>query len=168
MSGLPGSEKSTLGRGVAARLQIPLLDKDVILESLFDSLGWGTETQRHALSRAADSALLAVADENGRGVLVNWWHHDSAPRQLATLGGRLVEVFCDCPAPVAAQRFTARRRHPGHLDPEPSASEVATRVAPVERAFRGPLHLGGPLLTVDTTRAVDLDALTGRLRSFSR
>lgn len=163
---LPVSGKSTLAGGIADRLTLPLLDKDAILEALLDALGWGTAEQRHTLSRAGDAALLALAPDNGRAVLVNWWHQDSAPTQLAGPDGPLVEVFCDCPVAVASRRFTARRRHPGHLDPDLTPAEVDARVAHLEDTYTGPLRLGGPLLTVDTTRAVDIDALHVRIRSL--
>lgn len=167
VSGLPGSGKSTLASGLAPRLSLPLLDKDVVLRSLFDSISWGTDQERETLSRAGDAAMLALALDNGAGVLVNWWHHDTAPRQLAALGSPLVQVFCDCPAAVAAQRFRTRRRHPGHLDPELSDAQFEARVAHITDTFAGPLQLSAPLVAVDTTGHVDLDDLTSRFSSLT-
>jgi shikimate kinase len=42
VSGLPASGKTVLGRALAGALDLPLLDKDEILESMFESLGWAT------------------------------------------------------------------------------------------------------------------------------
>ncbi|MFJ4183440.1 AAA family ATPase, partial [Streptomyces sp. NPDC089733] len=57
ISGLPGSGKSTLARSLAERLSLPLIDKDVILESLYDSLGVGDHAWRSRLSRASDDIM---------------------------------------------------------------------------------------------------------------
>ena len=68
MSGLPGSGKTTLGRSLARALDLPLLDKDEILEGLFDSLGIGDAEWRSRLSRAADEVLCRLARESGGAV----------------------------------------------------------------------------------------------------
>ncbi len=54
------------------------------------------------------------------------------------------------------RRYLARapRRHPGHLDHQ-VAPEIRARL---ERGAE-PLGLGGPLLQVDTTQAVDVGAV---------
>ena len=41
ISGLPCTGKTTLGREVAIKYNLPFISKDDIKESLFDSLGWG-------------------------------------------------------------------------------------------------------------------------------
>jgi predicted kinase len=163
VSGLPASGKSTLARVLAERLSLSLMDKDEILESLFDSLGTGDHSWRHRLSRASDDILFSLAARTPGAVLDNWWNHETAPARLRELGGRLIEVFCDCDPAVAAERFQARSRHPGHLDPQHTPEQVAERVAFVRDTFPGPLHLGGPLLVIDTNRSVDHDLVTRRL-----
>ncbi|MFI1095615.1 AAA family ATPase [Streptomyces sp. NPDC020917] len=163
VSGLPGSGKSTLARELAGRLRLPVLDKDRILESLYDALGVGDPEWRSRLSRAADDVLFTLAADAGRAVLVNWWHHDTAPARLRSLGGRLIEVFCDCDAALAAERFQARVRHPGHLDPRLTPEQVAQRVDSIRATYPGPLRLGGPLLTVDTTTPADAPGIATRI-----
>jgi AAA domain len=71
VSGLAGSGKTTVARQLATRLELPLLDKDVILESLFDSLGVGDERWRARLSRASDEVLFRLADVSRGAVLDN-------------------------------------------------------------------------------------------------
>ncbi|KQX57938.1 hypothetical protein ASE09_23515 [Streptomyces sp. Root66D1] len=164
VSGLPASGKSTLARGLAARLGLPLLDKDVILEALYDSLGVGDQGWRHRLSRAADDVLYALAADAGRAVLVNWWHRDTAPDRLRALGGTLVEVHCACDPTLVTERFRTRARHPGHLDHELGPQQLRDRVA-AWAARPGPLGLGpdgtpgARPLVVDTNRPVGADAL---------
>ncbi|BAJ33077.1 MULTISPECIES: AAA family ATPase [Kitasatospora] len=163
VSGLPASGKSTLARALAEELGLPLLDKDEILESLYDSLGVGDHDWRRRLSRAGDDVLFRLAARTRGAVLDNWWHHETAPARLRELGGRLVEVFCDCDPALAAERFQARTRHPGHLDRRQSPEQVAERVAVIRATFPGPLRLGGPLLAVDTNDRVDPATVTRRL-----
>ena len=159
VSGLPGSGKSTLARSLAPRLALPLIGKDTILESLFDSLGTGDHTWRTQLSRASDEILFSLAVDAGRAVLDNWWHHDTAPERLRGIADTLIEVHCDCDPALAAARFRARTRHPGHLDPQLTPAQVEERVAAIRATFRGPLELGGRLLIVDTSRRVDMTSL---------
>lgn len=168
LSGLPGSGKTTLGRALAPALGLPMLDKDEILEALFDSLGGGDAAWRTRLSRAADEVLCRLARETRGAVLVSWWRPPGAagdsgtPTEwLSTLPGRRVEVYCDCGPRLAAERFLARTRHAGHLDRSKRPDEV---LASFERlAGRGPLGLG-EVIRAETEGAVDLAGLVERIR----
>ena len=82
VSGLPASGKTTVGRLVSQRLSLPLIDKDAILEAMFDSLGCRDRDERSRLSRASDEVLFTLAETSHAAVLVNWWNHDSAPTRL--------------------------------------------------------------------------------------
>jgi hypothetical protein len=155
-----------VGRALAEHLALPVFDKDVILEALYDSLGIGDQDWRGRLSRASDEVLFTLAAQAGRAVLDNWWHHDSAPARLRRLGGRLIEVFCDCDPALAAQRFLARTRHPGHLDPQLSADQVAARVAAIRATYPGALRLGGPLVVADTHASIDAALLAKQVANL--
>ena len=69
ISGLPGSGKSTLGGQLARTLSLRLLDKDDILERLFESKGLGNAEWRKALSRESDEMLKTEAALPGGAVL---------------------------------------------------------------------------------------------------
>jgi hypothetical protein len=75
---------------------------------------------------------------------------------ISPLSGRVVEVHCGCPAEVAAERFLARKRHDGHLDRNKRSEDLVADLARL--AALGPLGIG-PLVTVDTSRTVDLDGV---------
>lgn len=159
VSGLAASGKSTVARALARGLDLPLLDKDDVLEALFDSLGCADLATRERLSRAADDVLLTVAAASPAAVAVNWWHFDTAPARLTAAADALVEVWCACPPEVAAERYAARRRHPGHLD-HLRVPDAATMAA----ADRGPLGVG-PLVRVDTDGPVDETTLVAQVRA---
>ncbi len=171
VSGLPASGKSTVADALAAALGLPLLDKDALLEALFESRGSGDAAWRRALSAQADEAFERKAQASGGAVLVSWWRHPLSPTAsgtptgwLACLIGHVVEVHCCCSAATAAQRFMARQRHPGHLD---GRWQLAELVASFEvQAALGPLGVG-PMVGVDTDAALSADAL-GRCVSAVR
>ena len=145
--GPSGSGKSTLARRLAPALGMPLLDKDDILEALFDSLGVGEADWRQRLSRSADEVLRRLATEMDGAVLASWWRHPKAESGsgtpidwLSSLPGKRVEVYCACEPRVAAERFLGRTRHAGHLD---STKDREGLAASFERlAAFGPLGVG--------------------------
>ena len=65
VSGLTASGKTTVGRLLSERLAMPLIDKDAILEVLFDSVGCNDTTQRTRLSRASDEVPLRTGRDVG-------------------------------------------------------------------------------------------------------
>jgi shikimate kinase len=168
VSGLAGSGKTTVGRALSEGLSLPLLDKDDILEALFDTLGCADREQRHRLSRASDEVLFRTAASSGPAVLVNWWDHATAPDRLRSIADSVVEVFCDCPVEVAAARFAARRRHPGHLDRLRTPEEHSEGIRRMREGYRGPLRLDDSPITVDTHRPVDVDGLLTDVRAALR
>lgn len=146
VSGLPASGKTTLGRLLADALDLPLLDKDDILESLFERVREVDPPTRQRLSRESDEHLAKVAEASQGAVIVSFWRHPSQDSDsgtptdwLADLNGRLIEVHCDCLPEVAEQRFRHRQRHPGHND----HMRAAVLSGQLRRlAARGPLGLG--------------------------
>lgn len=165
VSGLAASGKTTVGRALSEGLSLPLIDKDDILEALFDSMGCENREQRHRLSRASDEVLFRMAASSGSAVLVNWWNHETAPDRLRLVADSIVEVFCDCPVEVAAARFLTRQRHPGHLDRLRKPEEHAEGIRRLRETYRGPLRLNDSLITVNTNRLVDVDALLTDVRA---
>jgi hypothetical protein len=148
LSGLPASGKSTLGRAIAGVLQLPMLDKDQILEALFESRGVGDVIWRRQLSRMADQEFIAQASKLPAAVLASWWRHPSSsslesgtPTEwLLSLHGEVIEVHCVCRPSVAAFRFVERKRHAGHVDDQYSYEMLLAgfRV----QASLGPLRMG--------------------------
>jgi hypothetical protein len=167
VSGLPASGKSTVARAIADALRLPRLDKDEILEGLFDTLGVGDLAWRHKLSRAADDELRRQACALPGAVIVSWWRHPGSVSEsgtptewLSSLAGELVEMHCVCSPRVAATRFVSRKRHAGHLDGQKSLAAVQASFE--AQASLGPLKLGR-VLEVNTEVSLRAGELLARL-----
>lgn len=168
ISGLPASGKSTVAQYLARELQIPLLDKDAILEGLFEAKGVGDMEWRRALSRESDAILQAEAIASGGAVLVSHWHMPGMAANSGTptgwlvqLSNNLVNIHCSCPCDLAARRFVRRERHPGHLDRQRSPDEVLDSI----QAIAGSGHLRiARRIEVDTSRTPRLERLLHSVR----
>jgi AAA domain-containing protein len=169
ISGLPASGKTTLGLRMAKALDLPLLDKDEILEAMFDGLGVGDAAWRHRLSRAADVVLQRLAERSAGAVLASHWRHPQAGGAsgtptgwLPSLSASLVEIYCACPPAVAAERFLARRRHAGHLDRDKHRDEVLASF--IELSALGPLAVAS-VVRVDSENEPEVEAIVDQVRS---
>jgi predicted kinase len=143
-TGLPASGKTTLAAKIAREIHFEHLDKDTFLDALFDREECRTAEQRQELSRSADEMFRARAMSKTQAVLSSWWRHPTAVSESGTpvdwlrqAGTNLVEVYCECPAGVAVNRFTARRRHPKHLDALRTPEALLALFAQAER--QGPI-----------------------------
>jgi hypothetical protein len=169
VSGLPASGKTTLAGRLADALGLPLLDKDDILEALFDALGAGDMAWRQRLSRASDEVLRVAAGRSAGAVLTSFWRHPQVEGEagtpthwVAALSSRIVEVYCACPVELALARFQARIRHPGHNDAIRPAGDLRRKFN--DAGARGPLSVG-PLIRVDTTAPCDVEAVIAAVRT---
>lgn len=156
VSGAPGVGKSTLAEPLAQRLSLPLFAKDALKETLYDHIPAAAERAAWSkiLGGAAMELLWKLASLAPAAVLeANFRPSSDYERgKLAALGGPLVEVHCRCPPQLAAQRYAARHvgRHPTHVSAEISLEVLAE----FERSVTN-----GPVIEVDTTEPVDVDAL---------
>jgi thymidylate kinase len=161
VTGLPGAGKSTVAQIISVRLGLPLLDKDDVLERLFDEYQ-ADAAQREQLSRSADEIFLAEVGSLPSVVAVSFWRRHELSATTGTPIDRfpsrrqMIEVWCDCDPAIALDRFFARERHPAHGDAARDRESTARQLRRL--ADLGPLGVGH-LVIVDTSRTVDIEAM---------
>jgi predicted kinase len=169
VTGPPAAGKTTIAGPLAAELGFALLAKDRIKEALHDALsqqdaGQGREPEigwSRRLGAAAMELLWTLAADAPSAVLeANFWPDMVGRARLRSLSAAPVEVHCQCPVAECMRRYASRAgtRHPVHLD----GDEQRVGRALFERSAR-PLGFG-PVLSVDTTSAVDIGWLADGVR----
>jgi predicted kinase len=168
VSGAPASGKSTLARALAESFGYPLISKDTIKESLFDSLGGllnaeiGSPAElSRLLSRAAMEMLWSLAPCCPKVILeANFRPKSEYERgRLSTLQGRKLEIYCHCTTEEATRRFRERATRVGHH----MAHSMKTITAGLLEEFDRPVGIC-PVVDVDTEFSVSAADVIERIR----
>jgi predicted kinase len=164
---MPSSGKTTVAERLASQLRLPLIAKDEIKESLYESLGPGDPDSSAALGRAAYALTFLLSRtllDSGVSVIVEGNFFRDQESEFATLPEhRLVQLHCVAPLATLLERYANRSRHPGHHD----AKKINELPARFESGAHAALELPGDLIELDTTQPLDLDSLAGRIRGMS-
>ncbi len=165
VNGLPATGKTTLARRLPTHLRLPLLAKDAIKETLFDTLGWSDRVWSRRLGAVTFTLLYMLLEEQlraGRSCVVecNFTpdYDTQRWRDLAqTYPFTPFQALCVADGPTLYARYCARarspERHPGHVEPLNLDDHR-------ELLLRGriePLDIGGALYELDTTDFATID-----------
>ncbi len=157
VNGVPASGKSAVAARLSAATGWPVYGLDTVKDPFLAEIGAVERPFNRVLGRASYRAIFALigAAPPGTTAIVDAWF-GFQPRALleallAEAGiDAVLEIWCHAPPDLVAARYGARagERLPGHPGPE-YAGELARLAARAE-----PMRLG-PVLAVDTSRAVD-------------
>ncbi len=177
IAGLPATGKSAFTNLLSRELGIPCLSKDVIKESLFDSLGFQSREEKVRLGEAAYRILLEQAEKilsHGLTVALenNFEDISRAPlmEMLKRTGAKPVTVMFDGDIAAIHARFLKRdqspERHRGHVvntrypetEPTPYVplSLDAFAAGMEARGYRR-FDVSGAKLIVDTTEIASVN-----------
>ncbi len=177
ISGAPGTGKTFLARRLVEALPVVVLEKDVIKETLFDTVGEGDREWSKKLGNASFvllHMLVQLQIKAGQSVVAEaaFWSEYEGPwldRIREKYDFDTLELHCHADPEVEIQRFIGRvdsdDRHSGH---QSGMSREA-----LEREIRGQLERYGAvtegegLVRIDTTdfSTVDYCAIVERVRT---
>ncbi len=167
VTGMPSSGKTTVAEGLARQLRLPLIAKDAIKESLYESLGADDVASSGRLGAAANKLIFALAQTmlaSGVSLIVEAnFFHDQEPEFGELPPHRLMQLHCEAPLSILLDRYAKRSRHAGHHDAD-KIKELPARFA---SGAHSPLSLDGELIQLDTTHPVELDSLAERIRTVN-
>ena len=159
VSGPPGAGKSTLSQRLANSFELPLLQKDMIKETLCDVLECTTLSQSQLYGRASMLLLYQFAEailKRGQSCIIESTFHPTFSMQdLLKLQQHCpffpLQIHCQAEISVLAERVKRRwesgQRHHGHMEP----LRAFDPKLPLPPEYLQPLPLDGHIIEVDTT-----------------
>jgi len=163
ITGYPGTGKTTLGKHLAEKYNIPFISKDGIKEILFDALGWKDREWSMKLGGASYDIMFYLAKSLllcDRPFILETYFSRISEKELKSLRDSFnispLQIICDATADIIKKRVKKRyesgERHPGHVD--------HIRTQDLEEMIKKnypKLEIGGKYLRVDTNDFKKID-----------
>ena len=165
VSGLPGAGKTTLSQRLADHFVFPLVQKDMIKDTLCDALEYVTLPQSQLYGSASMILLYQIAElilKRGYPCIIESVFYPSfAVPDLLKLQQHCpflsLQIYCRADTAVLAERVKQRwesgQRHRGHME-HLRGFDPKTSISP---EFLQPLPLNGHVIEVDTTDFEKID-----------
>jgi predicted ABC-type ATPase len=157
ITGYPGAGKTTLGKSLSERFDMPFVSKDEIKEILFDSLGWKDREWSMKLGATSYELMFYFAKkivETNKPFILETYFSQMSEKEIANLKNefniRPIQIVCSASSGIIFDRVKNRvdsgQRHPGHVD-DMRYDELAEKT---KKEYE-PLRIGGSLMIVDTS-----------------
>jgi adenylate kinase family enzyme len=160
ISGPVASGKTKLAKALANELSLPILSKDTVKAALARVVEVPDVDCARKVGEAAVSVLFAIAKEVKTGTIVeSVWRGDQVISEIRQLNGTIVEVFCRCSQKVMEARYLARERPPRYVPEHSTTNEIWSHET------REPIAGGWPVIEVDTSAPVEVEALAAEIRT---
>jgi predicted kinase len=167
--GMPGAGKTWLAERLAPKVGYPLLSRDVILASLYEALPAPAEKTASewslTLGTAAFSVFLELATWLGPRLILDahFQARFGGDADIRALAPSATQIYLHATDEVIHRRHHERygRRRAAHrARPLPTLDDVREG-----QMLFAPLELGGPLLSLDSSHGLNVDAVADWIRS---
>lgn len=165
INGLPATGKTTFAEKLSQEFDFPLLVRDKIKETLFDSLGHSDREWSRKLGSASFDLLWKMTEEimktKKHFIVESPFNKElDSPRMLEyrnKFGYEMLQIILKTPGNIRFERFVKRvttgKRHPGHVDHHNFESQKENII--IESIT--PLDIGGNSLEIDTSDFSSID-----------
>lgn len=176
ISGPSCTGKTTLSKIIARELTLPIISRDDIKESLFDSLGILDREWSKKLGSASYQVLYKTTDSNlkvGSSIILDSnFKPEFDTKRFLDLKKKYdfstIQIMCKTNGEILFERFKRRSesglRHPGHVD-DKNYNEFKEDL--LKGGFE-PLDIGGKVFEVDTSDfdSIDYDEILRMIKSL--
>ena len=180
ITGAPATGKTVLARRLAEALPVPVIQRDAIKETLFDSLGVGDREWSKKLGAASFAVFYQSVETHltaGQSVIAEAaFHRPYSTRWLSRLREQfdieILELHCHADPETAFRRYMRRsrtsERHAGHHTG--MSIDAQAREWRQQYPVYGPLTDSAELFRIDTTdfAFVDTEAVIVHVRATLR